>query len=308
MKKLQLKETFSQRDPRWSGIMLGNNTQLPYTIGNYGCLLTVLTIYLCALGRYETPVTLQDKLRSVGGFTPNSGEFIWNSLVKVYGDIAISYQSPRYTSAVPDNEIENIKRLIDAGGYVITEIDFNPSTVSEEPHYVGIYGYSDTDFYIIDPWTGSTTVLSIYGDIKRVVYRFTVYSKPLQDDIPVVQAPSIDWSPLTAVNGALTTPQAAADFIKNLHLQIEKRDTAIQAKDIEITKLSAPPVVQTQDEKFIAIMTGISQVLSKSDVIMTLLMKDPTTVVTKSVPPPPANSTVSTLYNTIKTFMSLKWK
>ena len=46
-------------------------------------------------------------------------------------------------------------------------------------HWVACYGYTDNDFYIMDPWTGTFTLLSIYGTLRNAVYSYRYYDKKL---------------------------------------------------------------------------------------------------------------------------------
>jgi hypothetical protein len=185
MKKLKLATLYSQRDPRWANTLLGTNTDKQYSIGNYGCMITSVCAYLNALGINETPLTLNNRLKdqTIGGFI-NGGLFVFDSLRKIWPDIAMDYVSSKWPKNAPDSAIDKMKQLIDQGHPMITEVDFYPNTVMEDMHWVLIYGYNDTgDFFMFDPWTGSQTMLlSAYGDIKRVMYCYRTYTKPLPFD------------------------------------------------------------------------------------------------------------------------------
>ena len=54
-----------QNDERWKEARLGDSDE---TIGGWGCLLTSVTMMLNGLGYDETPLTVNDKMKAVGGF------------------------------------------------------------------------------------------------------------------------------------------------------------------------------------------------------------------------------------------------
>ena len=101
----------------------------------------------------------------------------------VFTDVAIHYRSQKYDGLVPDSVIAKIRSLIDSGYLVFAEVDFYPSTSSEDMHFIQIYGYGDNgEFYIADPWTGQKILLSTYGDPARVLYRIWCYNKTIQEE------------------------------------------------------------------------------------------------------------------------------
>jgi len=162
--------------------MLGFNTQLPYTIGNFGCKLTCFAMYAKALGKNETPLTLNDKFRTTGQFTGGGNLNDDNCFHVVFGDVNMKYASPKYDDLVPDSLLTKMKQLLDGGFVLFAEIDFNPSTVVEDMHFVLINGYDDQNWYVVDPWTGTQITLGVYGDVKRVLYRVWAYDLPLQKE------------------------------------------------------------------------------------------------------------------------------
>jgi hypothetical protein len=173
MKKLKTIKQ-SQRDSRWSSVLLGYNTNPVYNIGNYGCLITSFANYLG-----KTPVEINDILKANQGFV-NGGEFVWSkSTVLGLNEV---YCSPRYDDAVSTQGLAKMKQLIDEGRPLIAEIDFNPTTIQEEMHFVLIHGYDETKeetFFAVDPWTGTEIDLSVYGGVRRTLYRFRAYDKTL---------------------------------------------------------------------------------------------------------------------------------
>jgi hypothetical protein len=179
MKQIKLAELYSQQDLRWKNVLLGTNTDLKYTIGNYGCLLTDVSVYLCAIGYKVNPLDLNNIIKSIGGFQ-NGGVFVFNSLFKKWPDVVIDYVSPRFDSAVTDAGINMMYTLLDQDKPLFTEVDFNPSTVMEEQHWVLIVGYDDNkNFICFDPWSGTVISLNVYGDARRAIYCYRTYGKPI---------------------------------------------------------------------------------------------------------------------------------
>lgn len=180
MKKLKLEIVYSQNDPKWKAVMLGNNTNQPYTIGNFGCKLTSYATYAKALGKDIDPLQLNEKMKQAKQFPASSGELSDAALTAVFGDIGANYASQKYDGLVPDSVIAKIKSLIDSGYAVFAEVDFYPATVNEDMHFIIIYGYDDNGNYLIaDPWTGQKILLSTYGAPARVLYRIWAYNKTL---------------------------------------------------------------------------------------------------------------------------------
>lgn len=183
-----------QRDPRWANILLGFNTDPKYTIGLYGCLITCLAAYVG-----KQPNEVNDLLKAGGGFTAGSGLFVWSKCT-ILG-LNQTYVSPRYESLVTPQGIQNLKDNLDKKLPCLAEIDFNPATPTEDMHFVLITGYDDTNFYILDPWTGDNTTIDKYGGIARALLQFRVYDKTLPLDVPITPAPDpIDNDKQNALN------------------------------------------------------------------------------------------------------------
>lgn len=173
MKKLRVPKVYSQRDSKWEKIPLGHNTSPVYSIGNYGCLITCLGCYLD-----KTPPEINDILKANGGFTSGSGNFIWSKCTAL--GLNQTYVSPKYTGPVTDQGIAKIKELINEQLPLLCEVDFNPSTISEEMHFVLIVGYDNDSIYAVDPWTGSEINLDVYGGENRAIIQFRTYDKKLE--------------------------------------------------------------------------------------------------------------------------------
>lgn len=178
--KLRIKEVYSQRDPEWKNVLLGFNTSPQYNLGDFGCLVSTVAMYLSALDYKENPETLNSKLKNVSGFV-NGGYYVWSALEKIYSDVVLSYQSKKY-DGLDDEAIERMKYLLDNGYPLICEVDFNPSLIGDQMHWVLVYGYEGGNFFIADPWRGALVNLSVYGDLKNAVTSFKTYSRTLPKD------------------------------------------------------------------------------------------------------------------------------
>ncbi len=174
MKKLELNNLYSQRDNSWSSELLGYNTSQPYTIGNYGCLITSYGMYID-----KNPHDVNELLKDNDGFT-NGRLFIWSKCT-VLG-LSQIYISPKYSGPVTDHGINKIKEHIDNGRPLICEVDFNPSTVSEEMHFLLVIGHDGDKIFAADPWSGEIINLDVYGGAKRAIIQFRAYDKTLTDD------------------------------------------------------------------------------------------------------------------------------
>jgi hypothetical protein len=71
---------YSQTDSRWAKELLGNNTDKPFNIGNYGCVITAYANMLVAVTSDTgfTPEFINNWMKTHGGFMPSGGLFIWN--------------------------------------------------------------------------------------------------------------------------------------------------------------------------------------------------------------------------------------
>src|ERR1035437_766439 len=201
--KLKVGTLFSQRDPRWASIILGNNTQAQYNIGMYGCLITALAMYL-----NDQPNNINQKLKDNGGFSQGSGDFVWSKCTAL--GLNQTYLSPRYDGIpVTAQGLQKMKDLLDSGLPLLAELDFNPATDGEEMHFALVIGYDGDQFFIDDPWTGQQVSLDVYGGAARAVIQFRAYDKKLDSDSgATVAVPSATFEEL--VRKSTITDKVAA--------------------------------------------------------------------------------------------------
>jgi len=230
MKRLIPKLQNSQRDNRWGSILLGNNSLSQFNIYNYGCLITCFGNYIG-----ETPQSVNSHKEM---FTNGGGDFIWGKSTAI--GLNNTYTSPRFEDAVPSSEVVKMKGYIDQGKPLIMEVDFNPSTISEEQHYVLVIGYDDSgEFIILDPWTGSVVSLGVYGGVSRAMYTYRVYDKTLAfetspvDDCPAKLKEKTELE--TYLRGEIDKKQARIDTLLNENDTLSKQNLSLQT-DLQSVK------------------------------------------------------------------------
>lgn len=204
MKKLIVPLIQSQRDNRWASVILGNNNQAQFNVGNYGCLITSFANYLG-----KTPVDINNVK---GLFVKESGEFVWNQTPLI--GLNNVYTSTRYDDVVTSQGINKMKSFINEGHPLICEIDFNPNTIQEDQHYVLVIGYDETkedSFIAVDPWTGTVIDLSVYGGVKRTIYTFRAYDKVLPFDTGVDYFLGIDLNNKESIKVCVQTWKDVTD-------------------------------------------------------------------------------------------------
>lgn len=190
MKKVTLPQLYSQWDSRWGNILLGFNTQQPYNIYNYGCLITCLAMTAKYYGYSVDPASMNDKLKAVNGFA-SGGLYIWGSFVKVYSKL--KEKKTDTPQALTDAQYNEIKSALDKGYPVMLQIDYNPKTVENDMHYVLAIGYNpadENDILVADPLGGKERSLKDYLGWFRPSMRKTIEQYVILEGA-VVSTPSI---------------------------------------------------------------------------------------------------------------------
>lgn len=164
----------SQQDPRWKNTPLGSSS---VTIGGYGCLLTSMTMVANYYGFNETPATVNDKMKAVGGFQDALiMPYLFPKALPgmVYRDF-VNCES----SAAPMAEIDADLGL---GKPVIVEVDYAPNAGLQN-HWIVLTGKTGEDYTLADPWpfpcatTPETLLTSRYrfGGTPAQIIRAVVY-------------------------------------------------------------------------------------------------------------------------------------
>lgn len=166
--------SFSQRDSRWGSIMLGYNTELPYNLYNYGCLITSLGNYIS-----KQPDEVNQILKDNGGFV-QGGNFVWSKCT-VLG-LNQTYVSTRCQSvSLYTTEVDKLIGFLQDGYPALCEVDFNPADDPEQMHFVLAVGYTEGEIFIVDPWEGQLETWS-FEAFKRNTYQYRIYDKKLTED------------------------------------------------------------------------------------------------------------------------------
>ena len=133
-----------QNDPKWKNVKLGNQNQ--ETIGSWGCLLTSLTMVANGYGFNETPETINEKMKSAGGF---QGALVVPAVLPSIcpGLVYKGYQ-PCEDSPAP---IAQIDAAIADGKPVIVQVDWSPKA-GLQTHWIVLYDKTGNDYYMKDPY------------------------------------------------------------------------------------------------------------------------------------------------------------
>jgi hypothetical protein len=132
-----------QNDEKWQNVKLGNSS---ITIGKWGCLLTSVTMMLNGIGHNETPETVNQKMKGVGGFDgalfiPSYLPYIWANCGWRAMQDCKSYPAP----------IADIDAALAAGKPVILQVDWSKE-VDVQTHFVLVKEKKGNDYVIYDPY------------------------------------------------------------------------------------------------------------------------------------------------------------
>jgi len=132
-----------QNDEKWQNVRLGNSA---ITIGKWGCLLTSATMMLNGIGHKETPETVNEKMKQVGGFDgalfiPSFLPYIWPNCGWRDMQDCKNYPAP----------IADIDAAIQAGKPVILQVDWSKEA-DVQTHFVLVKEKKGDDYVIYDPF------------------------------------------------------------------------------------------------------------------------------------------------------------
>ena len=132
-----------QNDDKWKNVKLGNSS---VTMGEWGCLLTSVTMLLNGIGYDETPESVNKKMKQAGGFhdalfIPSVVPLVWSNCI--YRDMqkCESYPAP----------IAQIDAALAAGKPVILQVDWSKQ-VGVQTHFVLVKEKQGNDYVIYDPY------------------------------------------------------------------------------------------------------------------------------------------------------------
>ena len=132
-----------QNDEKWQNVRLGSSS---ITIGKWGCLLTSATMMLNGIGHKETPETVNEKMKRVGGFDgalfiPSFLPYVWANCGWRDMQDCKSYPAP----------IADIDAAVQAGKPVILQVD-RSKEVDVQTHFVLVKERKGDDYVIYDPF------------------------------------------------------------------------------------------------------------------------------------------------------------
>lgn len=162
---------YSQQDPKWKTDILGFGDPGD-TIGYVGCALTSVAMLLSGHGFSETPKTLNQKLKNVGGFA--GAGIVWGAVTQLYPQVTLKSFIPCSTSDAP---LAQIDAAIAAGQPAIVMVDSSPAS-GLQTHWVVLYAHKGDDYLMLDPWP-------YQPDVTKETYLMPRYSqgRPLQRSI-----------------------------------------------------------------------------------------------------------------------------
>ncbi|MBN1454408.1 MAG: C39 family peptidase [Anaerolineales bacterium] len=132
-----------QNDEKWKKTSLGHSSE---TIGGWGCLLTSVTMMLNGMGYNETPETVNEKMKTAGGF--QGAFFIPSVLPYVFPNV--QYKSMQPCEALPA-PVGQIDAAIAAGKPVILQVDWNKQA-GIQTHFVLVKEKKGDDYVLYDPY------------------------------------------------------------------------------------------------------------------------------------------------------------
>lgn len=156
---INIPKIYSQKASAWKNVKIGNSN---LTLGDFGCLVSDLSMIARYYEQDVNPKELNAKLRELGGFD-SEGCYYWGSLSKLFPKIKENYKRTDYK--LNDSDIDSIKNYISNGYPVMLWIDYNPKTVANNMHWVIAVDYDSNDednFTIIDPIDGQMRSLKNY--------------------------------------------------------------------------------------------------------------------------------------------------
>jgi hypothetical protein len=132
-----------QNDEKWKNTKLGHSNE---TIGGWGCLVTSVTMMLNGMGYNETPETVNETMKSKGGF--QGAFFIPSMLPYAYPSLIYKGIQPCESSPAPTGLID---AAVAAGKPVILQVDWNKQA-GIQTHFVLVKERKGDDYVLYDPY------------------------------------------------------------------------------------------------------------------------------------------------------------
>jgi hypothetical protein len=198
----------SQQDPKWKSDLLGFGDPGD-TIGYIGCALTATAMLLSGHGYAETPKSLNQKLKNVGGFV--SAAIVWGAVSKIHPNVTLKAFIPCANSDAP---LAQIDAAIAAGQPAIVQVDRSPAS-GIQTHWVVLYKRDGDDYLMLDPWPYQPDTSKPDYLMKRYAHGMTlrraishvILYEAIGSGGPISTAPS---TPTTTTPPSQPTPAPAA--------------------------------------------------------------------------------------------------
>lgn len=176
-----------QRYPEWRDSKLGYDwAAADSTIGNWGCVVCSIAMMIQTVrGTFISPVQVNADLVEVEAFGGDTGNLvIWSRVARAYPEVKMDDWVVCDKVPAP---VERMSEYLDAGNFVIFQVDINPASVSVQGHYMLLTDMTD-DLQVGragDPWTGRiVTVPPAYtnpvwtpNNLARGVFKVAFYSE-----------------------------------------------------------------------------------------------------------------------------------
>lgn len=228
----------SQQDPAWKSDILGFGDPGD-TIGYVGCALTSTAMLLSGHGFAETPKSLNEKLKGVGGFA--GAGIRWSAVTQLYPQVALQAFIPCATSDAP---LAQIDAALAAGQPAIVMVDSNPAA-GLQTHWVVVYARKGDDYLMLDPWpyqtdvTKETFLMPRYSQgraLQRSIMHIILYQNAAADGRIALPDGSNTAPPPPAPTGSLARVKAEVVWGLNVRSSI---DTSSAANILEVAPAGA---------------------------------------------------------------------
>lgn len=184
----------SQRDPRWSGLQLGNDPTV--LVGPEGCFFITLFM-LCLRDRPASAdlaksfmACLVDHKNFAAGSARLASADISQCVPIEWGSVKLIYSSPKWrpdptTGLKPDCPADQIQRLtthLKGGGKAWIEVDSNLAQSGQQMHFLLATGYDTArGITVNDPWPlpplAEDFLLPHYGStLAKAIHGFALYN------------------------------------------------------------------------------------------------------------------------------------
>ncbi|MBI5297760.1 MAG: SH3 domain-containing protein [Chloroflexi bacterium] len=224
---------YSQQDPKWKSDLLGFGDPGD-TIGYVGCALSSVAMLLSGHGFAETPKSLNEKLKGVGGFA--GAGIRWSAVTQLYPQVTLQSFIPCATSDAP---LAQIDAALAAGQPAIVMVDNSPAA-GLQTHWMLLYARKGDDYLMLDPWpyqtdvTKETLLMPRYSQgraLQRSIMHVILYQNAAADGIIALPDGSNTTPPPPAPSGSLARVKAEVVWGLNVRSSI---DTSSPANILEV--------------------------------------------------------------------------